>query len=237
MAEFERKAVDKIYRGAYQYFFKGIVYAEEQFEIFRFNQDYSHRVESEVSFRLMTGEIFILKITAVFSKDWVPQVVHCYKHLGLEVVQEVFQYTPQYNKINYQYKSEDLEKKGELATPPKFSFGLPCVATSCLFLFIKKLDSSGQASFPYLLSSNLWTFNSFPKMSAMACAKKTTSLESIIVNENKLKCHLYEIFPLDEKSDFGKSQVYISTHLNLPYVIQWRDYTYQVVYLNHLDEK
>lgn len=236
--------VEKIYRGAYNYFQNEKLYCEETFEIFRDTKDLSMNFKAQIFSRVATGELLKIEIEAWYSKSWTPISVDIVKYLGDNKVSEEYKFDLLKNKLIYTFSADYEDTCIEIQTPPRFHISTPSTALSLVFLLSKKFDINAKNNYSVLMSNNDWHFRKAPAFTDICLEKDLQAPESIKIGDNEVQGTFYKLYDhvpsshesTDDYTIEKYMNIFMSKHLTLPYFIETHDSKVVVKYLNCLDD-
>ncbi len=240
--------IQKIFRGAFDYFRKGVIYSQETFEVFKDKKHYNYNFVSEQNSRTATGELLRITIDYQINKNWLPQMVTIKKHLGSQEVIETFEYDQGSSSIIYTFApSKGRPTQNKILAPPHYHVATPTVATSFLFVLSKKFDTTSRNDYAVLISKNQWKYVEPPKFFNVSLERVNVTSETIIINAHELQSFQYKLLATDDvitanrkKSNKEPPQfirVFLSQHLAIPYLIEGEnETTVQIKYLKNLED-
>jgi hypothetical protein len=236
---------DKIYRGAYTFSRNGVIYCEEEFEVFKDKRDMSVTFVSEQISRVSTGELLSIACVYRVNKKYIPTSVTVHRSLGTNTVIEDFIFDPLRTKIQYTFDNgtEEGHHQEEISTSPVFSIATPALCTSMVCLRSKKFDSTSKNYYSLLTSKNMWEFEESPSFQNVIIQKVSQATENLKIADSNLQAIQYKITESDpeDRSKVGTEEahlkIWLSQHLTIPYVV--RDdiskTKIEIKYLNNLD--
>jgi hypothetical protein len=248
MFESPTKHAKKLYRGAYNYLKKDVPYAEELFEVYRDGPEQTLHFLAKFHSRVSTGELFIVDVDYIITKDYNPISLNIRRSMGQESVEEIFDYNSRKNILAYQFITEDDRSEVELSTPPKFHITAPTACSSMVFLRSKKFDSTSKNHYTFLSSMNQWTFEAPPQFQNIVVQKISQTTDSIVIDGNNLQGTEYKVMAnTNEDSPTGPGpgqqpaqslRIWTSPYATIPYLLRSPDSTVvQVKYLNNLTDR
>lgn len=236
----------KIFKGAYEYKRDGLVYCDENFEVFKDTKELTTIYKANLTSRVSTGELLKITVEYVCNKDWVPIRVSINKTLGREFIEETFKLDSKANILNYQLKSKHSKEKSSITIPPRFHIQTPCAASSIVFLLSKKFDSTTKNLYSVYASENNWSFESPVVNKTVAMEKMGLGTEEIEINGSKVQAVKYRLIDEQkedknskEKKDYKPASltVYLSRHIAIPYRIEFdKTNKIEIKFLNNLQE-
>lgn len=239
-----KKTIEKIYKGALNYLQNGSLYAEETFEVFRDNKEFSLNYISQMVSRVSTGELLKISVDYTVNKDWTPIRVIIKRILGPRESEEKYEYNVKSNHISYSFKAGATNQTFSLSTPPKFFISAPSGVTASLFVKSKKIDNTADNYYTFYMSENVWEFNGPPQPKSVILIKPSTTVDEIMVEGKSLQATSYKIYEEDDFDEKAEGErvtrfvtLYVSKHVNIPYKVESSDGNIvQIKFLNNLDE-
>jgi len=244
----EINSIHKIYRGAFDYFRKGVIYSEETFEVFKDKKHYTYRFISEQHTRTSTGELLRITTDYLINKSWIPQSVSIRKRLGGQEVTELFEYDPNSSSVIYTFTpSKGRPTQNKIPSPPHYHICTPTTVTSFLFVLSKKFDTTSRNDYTVLLAKNQWKYIEVPKFFNISLERVNVTSETISIGGHDLQCFQYKLLATDDviasqrKKNAGGAvdfiRIFLSQHLSIPYLIEGEnETTVQVKYLKNLED-
>jgi hypothetical protein len=233
---------EKICRGAYNYYKRGTLYAEEEFEVYRDRQELSISFFAYLYARIPTGELLTTYVDYVVSKDFMPKNLYIEKMLGKSIIQENYSYDPKENELNYHYSGPKSKENLVITTPSKFTLTTPTTSTSFTFLRTKKEDTVAKNYYTVYGSDNNWNFNGPPDSKIVVMERTGIGFQTIDIDGKKLQATPYKLFDGDDLEDDQESinaphlNISLSKVLTIPYLIKSEDDTkIQIKYLNDFE--
>lgn len=237
----------KIFRGAYTYLKNDQAFAEENFEVYKDNQELGMYFLSKLHSRVSTGELLSVDVTYNISKDYVPNFVMISRSLGKESVKEIYDFNPRKGLLTYLFINDEEEVKHEINTPPKFHITAPTACSSMLFLRSKKFDATSKNYYLFLSSRNQWAFEEMPKTSSISVQRISSTAEKLVIDNQNVQAVEYKLSEDENESDAqaAKAQsappsirIYLSPYVTIPYMLRTPDGAkVQIKFLNNLTEK
>jgi len=239
----KRKPVgDVVLRGAYSYHKNEIIYAEEEFEVWKDLKTTSHSFFSKLTSRVATGELLSIYVDYQVNKEFIPQKVFIEKVMGTEVVTETYKFNDKSNLITYVHQSKTGNIEEKFTTTPKFTIASPCTATSCIYLKSKKEDTAGRNNYTLIQSFNNWSFEEKPKFKNIILSRVGLTAKAINIQGKNLQAVEYKIIEEFENPDLTlKNQknsisAFVSRYITVPYMVKSTDgIKVQIKYLNDLE--
>lgn len=233
---------DKVCRGAYEYFKRDTLYAEEEFEVYKDRKELNMSFFAYLFARVPTGELLTVYVDYILSKDYMPQNLYIEKTLGKSVIQENYAYDPKDNSLIYHYTGPKTQEQVTTTTPSKFTLTTPTTSTSLTFLKTKKEDTVAKNYYTIYGTNNNWTYEGPPSSKVVVMERVGIGQETLDIGGKKLQSTPYKLFDADDLDNDGESltaphlQVHLSKVITIPYIIKSDDGTkIQIKYLNDFD--
>ncbi|AYF45067.1 MULTISPECIES: hypothetical protein [Halobacteriovorax] len=234
---------EKIYRGAYNYYRKDNLYAEETFEVYRRPKFHQIYFEGEMLARVMTGELLKVHVAYTVDKEYTPIKVNIVKSLGEQVSKEIFLFDHSNSELKYQFECGDIVKTESIATSPKFFVTTPLSCCSMLFLWSKKFDSVGKNFYSFFSTNNQWTYSGPIINNNIVVERVAQTSENIKIDGSTVTAVQYKLFEKIESNDPKELKetpemlnIWLSQHQTIPYIIKDNKGTnITIKYLNNLD--
>lgn len=234
---------DKVCRGAYDYFKRDTMYAEEEFEVYKDRKDLYTTFIANLYARIPTGELLTTYVDYVVTKDFMPHNLYIERTLGKNTIQENYSFDDKENRLNYHYSGPKAKKHVQIATPSKFSLTTPTTSTSFTFLKSKKEDPLAKNYYNVVGADNNWSFEKGPDTKVVVMERLGIGSESISIDGKQLQSVPYKLFDSEDLEDGEEAantapflNVFMSSIVTIPYQIKSDDGTkIQVKYLNDFD--
>ncbi len=234
---------EKIFRGAYNYFRKDNLYAEETFEVYRRPKQHQVYFEGEMLARVMTGELLKINVAYTVDKEYTPIKVQIIKSLGEQLSKEIFLFDHSNSELKYQFECGEERKMESIATSPKFFVTTPLSCCSMLFLWSKKFDSVGKNYYSFFSTNNNWKYEHPIINNSVVVERASQTSESLKIDGASVTAIQYKIFEkvdMDDTKDIKVApeilSVWLSQHQTIPYIIKDKQGTnITIKYLNNLD--
>jgi len=233
---------EKICRGAYNYFKRDTLYAEEEFEFYKDRKELTSSLFAYLYARVPTGELLTTYVDYVISKDYMPQNLYIERTLGKNVIQENYAYSSKDSTITYNYKGPKKQEQVVITAPSKFSFTTPTTSTSMTFLRSKKEDTVGKNYYSLVGSDNNWSFEGEPYAKVVVMERVGIGQETLMIDGKNLQSTPYKLYDGEDLSDEKEAfqvphlQVHLSKVATVPYLIKSDDGTkIQIKYLTDFD--
>ena len=233
---------EKICRGAYNYYKRETLYAEEEFEIYKDRKELNMSMFAYLYARVPTGELLTTYVDYIISKDFMPQNLYIERTLGKSVIQENYAYDSKDNSLIYHYSGPKAQEQVTITTPSKFTLTTPTTSTSLTFLRTKKEDTVAKNYYTIIGSDNNWSYEGGPTSKIVVMERVGIGQETLTIEGKKLQSTPYKLFDGDDLSEDKESfqvphlQVYLSKVVTIPYLIKSDDGTkIQIKYLNDFD--
>ena len=235
----------KIYRGAFDYFREGTIYAQETFEVFKNKKNFTTHYSSELLSRVSTGELLKITVDYKVDKDFVPTTVKIHKLLGKDFCHETFKYSNKTSTLTYIIESNEGKKKMTISSSPKFHITTPTATTSILYFLVKKFDGNSKNMYNSINTINEWSFKEAPKNGIIQMEKISVTSEEIKVGTASVQAVQYKVCNGDhanKEDKFNKkapaARVFLSSHGAIPYIIEdSHGGKIAIRYLNNLQEE
>lgn len=233
---------DKVCRGAFDYFKRDTMYAEEEFEVYKDRKELNLTFIANLYARIPTGELLTTYVDYVITKDYLPHNLYIERTLGKSNIQENYSYDFKENQLHYQYNGPKVKKSVQIPAPSKFSLTTPTTCTSFTFLKTKKEDTLSKNYYTIIGTDNNWRYEKEPSGKIVVMERLGIGSENISIEGKQLQSVPYKLFDgeelqqVDDSSNANSINVYMSNVITIPYLIKSDDGTkIQVKYLNDLD--
>lgn len=233
---------DKVCRGAYNYYKRDTMYAEEEFEVYRDRQELTLSFFAYLYARIPTGELLTTYVDYVVSKEFIPQNLYIERMLGKAIVQENYSYNPKDNQLDYHYSGPKTKEHVIITTPSKFTLTTPTTSTSFTFLKTKKEDTVAKNFYTIYGTDNNWSYIGPPESKIVVMERTGIGSETIDIEGKKLQSTPYKLFDGEDLEEDVESihaphlNVSLSKVLTIPYLIKSADDTkIQIKYLNDFE--
>lgn len=234
---------DKVYRGAYKYFKGETLYGEEEFEVYKDRKELGMTFFAEIHSRVATGELLTVYMDFTLNKDYIPNKLLIERVLGESAVQEIYDFNPRTNTLDYLFISKKGQDHLQLQVPPKFSISTPTACSSMLFLKTKKEDTTAKNMYAVISSTNQWKCENPPFQQTLVAERAALASESFTIEGQSVQATPYKIYDktdVDNEEDLDELPAIttqISKHSTIPYLIRSQDgIRIQIKYLNDLDK-
>lgn len=234
---------EKIYRGAYNYYRKDNLYAEETFEVYRKPKYHQIYFQGEMMARVMTGEFLKVHVAYTVDKEYTPIKVEIVKTLGEQISREIFLFDHSTSELKYQFECGDEIKTESITTSPKFFVTTPISCCSMLFLWSKKFDSVGKNYYTFYSTNNQWKASGPIETRNIVVERIAQTSETIKIDGSSVTAIQYKLFEKSNNDDPKKLKddpeflnIWLSQHQTIPYIIKDKKGTnITIKYLNNLD--
>ncbi len=235
---------DKVYRGAYKYFKGETLYAEEEFEVYKDRKELGMTFFAEIHSRVATGELLTVYLDFTLTKDYIPQKLLIERVLGEIAIQEIYDFNPRTNTLDYLFISKEGQEHLQIQVPPKFSISTPTTCTSMLFLKTKKEDTTTKNFYPVISSKNQWKCDGPPYQQTLVAERAALAAENVNIDGQSVQATPYKIFDQEDvdneediEGELPAVTAQISKHSTIPYLVRSQDgIRIQIKYLNDLDK-
>lgn len=231
----------RIFQGSYQYHQNGAMYSEENFQVYRVNEDSSHKFHSEILTRCPNGEFLRIDVKYHVNEEWYPIRVIVNKSLGVKSAMEDYRPVPNTQTLRYSFESEeDYEEEEFSASTGLYHIATPACASSIIYLASKTYDPTKSNSYSIIRSSNDWEYtpNNIKQnyVYLETEGKKHGDKDIIELGEAKRegRKYLYYESPESEnvksKTEQRKAvEFFVSEHMTLPYKVTFDPETYILI--------
>lgn len=234
---------EKILRGAYNYYRKDHLYAEESFEVYRKTKLHQIYFEGEMLARVMTGELLKINVAYTVDKDYTPIKVQIIKSLGEQLSKEIFLFDHSTSELKYQFECGESKHTETISTGAKFFITTPLSCCSMLFLWSKKFDSVGKNYYSFFSTLNQWKHTEPIVNNNIVVERASQTSESLKIDGNNVTAIQYKLFEKVESEDSKDLKIapnflsiWVSQHQTIPYIIKDKQgSTITIKYLNNLD--
>lgn len=211
-----------LFEGSYNYYNEGNKYSEEEFIVYRNDENGSIIYTSEVHTRVGTGEFLKVMCDYEVTKKWSPLTVKIEKSLGLDTTREMF--VCNHNNNEMQYFFNDGEETHDIVRhiPNKFHIITPSFATTMLCTYQNKLSSMGRNPYIMIGGKSDWDFVDELDLQTVYLEVLTHEKTELKINDQDLSCFKLNLFANDTEVNVVESpaEYYISRHYGIPYLMK-----------------
>ena len=194
--------------------------------VFRNNRALSMSFFSSMYCRMATGELLNIYVDYMVSKDFVPKKVLIEKKLGQREISEVYQYDESTSSVRYLFISEKEKKQFAIPVSSRFHITTPTTATSMLFLKPQNDSSSGKSDYSILTSYNKWNCDAPPDIKTITVQRDSTGTTGLKIGNETVYAPAYKVYEWTNKGllpEMPFVEVFMSRHVNIPYMIKADD--------------
>jgi len=215
----------RLFEGTFEYSNNGENYSQENFIVFKNEENKTIVYRAEVLSRVQTGEFLKIDVDYEVNNKWFPVRVEVKKSLGEDYACETFLINYDSNILIYEFDDGKSKDKIERILPNKFQISTPCFLSSMLFSQSKKHNAMGRSQYTILRPNSEWSFNPEITDENLYAEFMTHEKTELKLNNQSVACVKVLLFKNDSSATVKEQPVvvYLSKHIGIPYMMQTDD--------------
>jgi hypothetical protein len=215
----------RLFEGTFEYSNNGENYSQENFVVFKNEENKTIVYRSEVLSRVQTGEFLKINVDYEVNNKWFPVRIEVKKSLGEDYACETFLINYDSNVLIYEFDDGKNKDMVERILPNKFQISTPCFLTSMLFSQSKKHNAMGRSQYNILRPNSDWKFDPEISDETLFAEFMTHEKTELKINNQTVTCVKVLLFKNDSAATIKEQPtvVYLSKHIGIPYMLQTED--------------
>ena len=201
--------------GSYEYFSKGVLYAQENFSLYRIPDQKNYELIAEVFSRLENGELLKVNVKMSLNSQYYPTYLSVENSLGDKYTYETFHVDLLDQRLKYVFKNKNFSHDYNQSFDSKRYLTSPAFSTSCLFTLTRNFDATGKTILTFINSTNEWEYQSNPSEKIVYAEYKARTLTDYSLHGSTHHASHVCLYESDE--DISGVDIYISKHYGIPY--------------------